>query len=150
MHGQPYKDPRKSRKLKQAHGENGSGKYPEDQKLEDVKRVVDQAIDKDTLFLKPGYTINEFSKDTGIPVYQISKSIIQYTGMGFIDFFNQKHIQYCVQKLDSGDWKNFTIEAITHECGFNNRNSFTNAFKKYKGASPSEYKAGLDSLPAAK
>jgi AraC-like DNA-binding protein len=71
--------------------------------------------------------------------------------MGFIDIFNQKHIQYyCVQKLDSGDWKNFTIEAITHECGFNNRNSFTNAFKKYKGVSPSENKAGLDSLPAAK
>ena len=100
-------------------------------------------------FLKPGYTINEFSKDIGIPVYQISKCITQYTGMGFIDFINQKRIHYCVQKLDSGDWKNFKIEAIAQECGFNNRNSFTNAFKKIKGVSPSEYKAGLNSLSDA-
>jgi AraC-like DNA-binding protein len=69
--------------------------------------------------------------------------------MGFIDFTNQKRIKYCVEKLDSGDWKNFTIEAIAQECGFNNRNSFTNAFKKFKGVSPSEYKAGHHSHPAA-
>jgi AraC-like DNA-binding protein len=68
--------------------------------------------------------------------------------MGFIDLINQKRIQYCIQKLDSGDWKNFKVEAIAHECGFNNRNSFTNAFKKFKGVSPSEYKGGIDSLPA--
>jgi AraC-like DNA-binding protein len=66
------------------------------------------------------------------------------------DFIKQKRIQYCVQKLDAGDWKNFKVEAIARECGFNNRNSFTNAFKKFKGVSPSEYKGGPDSLSAAK
>jgi AraC-like DNA-binding protein len=150
LHGQqPYKEPRKSRKPKQAVGENGHSQDPEDQKLEDIKRVVDQGLDKDLLFLKPGFTINEFSKDIGIPVYQLSKCITHYTGMGFIDLINQKRIHYCTQKLDSGDWKNFKIEAIAHECGFNNRNSFTNAFKKYKGVFPSDYKAGLNSLSEA-
>ena len=142
---QPIKSNQKTQKPKQAAGDAATGIDPEEQKLEDLKRVVDQRLDQDTLFLKPGYTINEFSKDIGIPVYQISKSITHYAGIGFIDFINQKRIQYCVQKLDVGHWKNFTIEAIARECGFNNRNSFTNAFKKYKGVSPSEYKANMDS-----
>jgi AraC-like DNA-binding protein len=146
---QPYKEPVKSRKPKQAVGENGHGQVPEDQKMEDIKKVVDQGLDKDLLFLKPGLTINEFSKDIGIPVYQLSKCITQYTGMGFIDLINQKRVQYCIQKLDSGEWRNFKIEAIAQECGFNNRNSFANAFKKFKGVLPSEYKAGLDSVTEA-
>ncbi len=146
---QPVKSNQKALKSRPAAGETGPGNGPDDQKMEEVKKVVDRALDREALFLKPGLTINEFSKDISIPVYQISKSITYYTGMGFIDFINQKRIQYCVQKLDSGHWKNFTVEAIAQECGFNNRNSFTNAFKKFKGVSPTEYKAGHNSHPAA-
>ncbi len=150
LHGQqPSKEPRKSRKLKPVIGENGHSPDLGDHKLENIKRVIDQGLDKDLLFLKPGLTINEFSKDIGIPVYQISKCITQYTGMGFIDLINQKRIIYCVQKLDSGNWKNFKVEAIALECGFNSRNSFTNAFKKITGVPPSEYKPSTDSLPDA-
>jgi YesN/AraC family two-component response regulator len=82
-------------------------------------------------------------------VYQLSKCISHFSGMGFIDFINQKRIQYCIQKLDSGDGKNLKLEAIASECGYNNRNSFANAFKKFKGVLPSEYKAGLDSFTEA-
>jgi len=141
---QPYKEPGKSRKPKQAVGENGHSQDPGDDKMEDIKRAVDLGLDKDLLFLKPGITIHEFSKDIGIPMYQISKCIAHYTDQGFIDLINQKRIHYCTQKLDSGEWKNFKIEAIAHECGFNNRNSFTNAFKKFKGVFPSDYKASRD------
>jgi AraC-like DNA-binding protein len=146
---QPIKTNQRSQKSKPAAGEASHGIGPYDQKMEEVKKVVDLGLDSEALFLKPGFTINEFSKDIGIPVYQISKCITHYSGMGFIDFINQKRIQYCVQKLDSGHWKNLKLEAIAQECGFNNRNSFTNAFKKFNGVSPSEYKAGLDSMPSA-
>jgi AraC-like DNA-binding protein len=77
-------------------------------------------------------------------VYLISKSITYFTGNGFIDFINQQRIQYCVEKLTAGDWKSFTVEGIARECGFNNRNSFTNAFKKFKGISPSQFKEHID------
>lgn len=150
LHGHPHvKDLNTNGKPKQVPELNGRTQEADEQKLDDVKKAIDKGLEKNELFLKPGYTIHEFAKDIGIPVYQISKYITQYAGMGFIDFINQKRIEYCVQKLDAGDWKNITVEAIAGECGFNNRNSFTNAFKKFKGVSPSEYKAGQHSLPAA-
>jgi AraC-like DNA-binding protein len=119
-------------------------------KLQELWITISKALDNQDLFLRPGYTINEFSKDIGIPVYQISKCISQFEGLGFIDMINKKRISYCVFRLDSGEWKNFKLEAIAHECGFNNRNSFTNAFKKFKGLTPSEYKASIEPFSSEK
>ena len=39
----------------------------------------------------------------------------------------------------NGEWKYKTLEAIASEAGFNNRNTFTAAFKKEAGESPSEF-----------
>ncbi|MCH6233612.1 helix-turn-helix domain-containing protein [Cognataquiflexum rubidum] len=112
----------------------------DEKRLEEVMRSIETHMADNRLFLKPGYTINDFSKEIHIPVYQISKSLNTFQDLSFIDFINKNRVQYCVQKLEKGEWSNFTIEAVAHECGFNNRNSFTNAFKKFLGTSPSEYR----------
>jgi AraC-like DNA-binding protein len=39
----------------------------------------------------------------------------------------------------NGEWERKTLEAIASEAGFNNRNTFTTAFKKETGLSPFEY-----------
>lgn len=144
---QQVKKTAKSPKPKPGPLENNSESPDDLKKLEEVKKAIDLKFEKETLFLKPGYSINEFSQDVDLPVYLISKTITHFNGYGFIDFINQKRIQYCVEKLESGEWKNFKVEAIAKECGFNNRNSFTNAFKKFKGILPSEYKIELNTTP---
>jgi len=112
----------------------------EEKKLEDVMQIIDSYMETERLFLKMGYTINDFSKDIHIPVYQISKSLNTFKDMGFVDYTNHMRVHYCLKKFKEGVWSNYTIEAIAGECGFNNRNSFTNAFKKFLGTSPSEYR----------
>jgi AraC-like DNA-binding protein len=92
------------------------------------------------LFLTAGYSINDFSRDINVPVYQISKSLNTFRECGFVDFINQQRILYCVAKFDQGEWQNLTLEAVAMECGFSNRNSFTKSFKKIKDCSPSEYR----------
>lgn len=115
----------------------------EEKKLEDVMQIIESYMETDKLFLKMGYTINDFSKDIHIPVYQISKSLNTFKGMGFGDYTNHLRVHYCIKKFKEGVWSNYTIEAIAGECGFNNRNSFTNAFKKFLGTSPSEYRENI-------
>ena len=114
-------------------------KEGEDKKLEEVMRVIEFQMDKNSFFLKPGYTINEFANDIELPVYQISKSINNLRGVSFVEYTNQKRIQYCISKFSQGEWLNLTLEAVALECGFSHRNSFTKMFKKFKNQSPSEY-----------
>jgi len=116
----------------------------DEKKLEEIMRSIETHMDDNMLFLKSGYTINDFSKDINIPVYQISKSLNTFKGMGFVDYTNHMRVHYCLKKFKDGVWSNYTIEAIAGECGFNNRNSFTNAFKKFLGTSPSEYRENLN------
>lgn len=112
----------------------------EEKKLEDIMQVIESGMDKKRFFLKMGYTINDFSKDIDVPVYLISRTLSTFRGMGFVDYTNQKRVLYCIGRFNEGDWSNYKVEAIASECGFSNRNSFTNAFKKFLGTSPSEYR----------
>jgi len=110
-----------------------------DPKLVEIMQLIESKMVNGKLFLKQEYNISDFSRDTQIPVYQISKSINLFCGMGFVDFINQKRIQFCVEKINNGDWLNYKVEAIAQKCGFNNRNSFTNAFKKFMNTLPSDF-----------
>ncbi|WP_113923131.1 helix-turn-helix domain-containing protein [Cognataquiflexum aquatile] len=120
-------------------------KVGEDQKSDDVILAIEQQMDERKLFLTMGYSINDFSRDINIPVYQISKTLNTFKGMGFVDYINQKRILYCVSKFGKGEWLMYTSEAIAAECGFSNRNTFTRAFKKFQGIYPSEFKKKLNS-----
>jgi AraC-like DNA-binding protein len=111
----------------------------EDQKFEELMRLVEMQMDGRELFLTQAYTINDFSKDIEIPVYQISKTLNDFKGVGFLDFVNQKRIQYCVSRIRNGEWLHYSIESIASNCGFSNRNTFTRAFKKFQGCFPSEF-----------
>ncbi|WP_113921993.1 helix-turn-helix domain-containing protein [Cognataquiflexum aquatile] len=139
LYGKPFEGGDRISKLTKALKKTPISEGDE-KRLEEVMRSIETLMADNRLFLKPGYTINDFSKEIHIPVYQISKSLNTFQDLSFIDFINKKRVQYCVQKLEKGEWSNFTIEAVAHECGFNNRNSFTNAFKKFLGTSPSEYR----------
>lgn len=115
----------------------------EDNKLAQIFAMIEHEVVIKQLYLKPHYSIHDLSRDINIPTYQISKSLNTLHGNGFVDFINQKRIEYCISNLEKGVWINFTLEAVASECGFSNRNSFTKAFQKFQGGSPSDYRAGL-------
>jgi AraC-like DNA-binding protein len=119
-------------------------------RLNEVFQLIEFEMEKKMLFLTEAYSINDFSSDIDIPVYQISKCLNTIKGIGFVDFINQLRIQYCVGKFEQGEWQNYTLEAVARECGFSNRNSFAKSFKKFMNCSPSEYRDRLHEQKAFK
>jgi AraC-like DNA-binding protein len=132
-----------NRNLKTSKALDKTQMTEEDEKLEEIISKIDTIVERNQLFLKHGYSIHDLSRDINIPAYQISKSLNAFKGLGFVDFINQKRIQYCITKFKNGEWLNHTLEAVAFDCGFNNRNSFTKSFKKVMGVSPSEYRNTL-------
>lgn len=90
-------------------------------------------------FLKRGYNLKQLSDDTSIPLHQLSAFINQYYHRNFNDFVNEYRVQYCQAKIRNDEWRSKTLEAIAEESGFNNRNTFTSAFKKVTGYNPSAF-----------
>jgi AraC-like DNA-binding protein len=90
-------------------------------------------------FLQRGYNLRQLSEDTSIPLHHLSAFINQFYQVHYNDFINEYRVHYCQAKIRNDEWRAKTLEAIAEESGFNNRNTFTTAFKKVTGSNPSEY-----------
>ena len=70
----------------------------------------------------------------------VSQVINERYGSNFNNMLNEYRIQEACKRInDIERYGNYTMEAIANSVGFKSRTSFTQAFKKYTGLTPSEY-----------
>ena len=74
-----------------------------------------------------------------IQPYLLSAVINQVFKTNYNDFINGYRIEHAKTLIQNGEAKMLTLEALSEQCGFNNRNSFTIAFKKHAGQTPSDF-----------
>ncbi|HEX6180484.1 MAG TPA: AraC family transcriptional regulator [Chitinophagaceae bacterium] len=121
------------------------GKKPAEDRLVGNKTVellkynLEELMYKKKPFLKPGYTIKDLSEELGMPSYQLSSFINHRLGMNFSDYLNQFRIKYCEEIIKREGGGKLNLQQLAARCGFQNRNTFTTAFKKFTGRTPSEY-----------
>lgn len=66
--------------------------------------------------------------------------IKNYRGKNFADYINGLRIEYIMRKLvEDPKYKEYKIEYLAEDCGFNSRQVFINAFKKETGLTPSYF-----------
>jgi AraC-like DNA-binding protein len=109
--------------------------------MEAEVEIVQKQMREEKPFLKQGFTIQDLSNQTGIPVYQLSPIINRYFKMNFANWINRYRIEYLVEQVPNNP--QLTLEAISRQAGFISRSTFINAFKKEKGITPREYFKGL-------
>lgn len=100
---------------------------------------LEQFMHEKKPFLKPGYTIKQLAGDMLVPSHQLSAHINQKLGMHFSDFLNQYRIKYCEDLIQSGNAANLSLQELAAKCGFQNRNTFASAFRKFTGQTPGDY-----------
>jgi AraC-like DNA-binding protein len=111
--------------------------------IEELKTRLTTLMEKEKPFLQKGYHMKEMADDLHIPVYQLSAFINQVIGMHFTDYMNQLRISYCEELIKTGHAAKLNLTDLAFKCGFNNRNSFAAAFKKFIGQRPSDYMRNL-------
>ena len=94
-------------------------------------------------YLQRSYSLKMLSEETYISVHHLSAFINQYYKVNFNDFINEYRVMTCIEKLLDMEWKSKKLEAIAEESGFNNRNTFTVAFRKVAGLNPSQFLKNL-------
>ncbi|MXV17040.1 helix-turn-helix domain-containing protein [Hufsiella ginkgonis] len=101
-------------------------------------------------FMRQGITVSELALEMGMQPRTLSGVLNQHYQQRFSDFINAYRIAHIKSCLETGKWKEFTLEGLAYQCGFTSRSTFFAAFKKDTGLSPTEYikKIGK-SAPAA-
>ena len=96
-------------------------------------------------FLKQRYSIKEMATDIQVPSYQLSAFLNNVLRTNFSDYLNKFRIEYCETLMKDKAHRVNNFKELASECGFNNRNTFTTAFKKFTGKTPSDYTKMLSS-----
>lgn len=120
--------------------------YLTPEKESQIQNQLNIVLKQEKKHLQKGYTINDLAKDVQIPAYLLTHFINRKLETNFSDLINQERIEECCQFMGSGEYKHLTLEGLADKCGFSNRNSFSVAFKKFKGVTPSQFQKDQDPL----
>ncbi len=104
---------------------------------------VEEYLIRAQAFKKAGLTVSDVASILEIPNHKLSDLFNNHYRLNFNTYINNLRVLYIKERLDAGEWKQFTLEAIAHEAGFSSRNTFLLAFKKTMGITPSNYLTAL-------
>lgn len=104
-----------------------------------------EQFEKTNSFLNKNITLDSLSKEFDTNRDYLSKLVNELKGKNFSQYLNELRINYIVEELKSNEKiRKHTIAAIADDIGYNNAESFTNAFKKITGTLPSYYIKALN------
>lgn len=129
-------------KSKAYSNDNYSGKNSEDIAYNKIKST----IINEKLYLNPKLSLMQLSEILNLSEGYISQVFNANSDTNFTDFINQLRIEVSKQMLTSTDFKNYTVESIGLECGFNSKSSFYTAFKKFTNKTPVQYKKDVRNM----
>lgn len=105
----------------------------------EIKGLLEEHLRSRMPYRKPRYSLNDMSKELSIPTYQLSAFVNQAYGMNFNEFVNAERIRHIHERLtQEPGLRQYTLEALAREAGFNSRGSFIKAVKRQTGKTPSE------------
>ena len=91
------------------------------------------------IYLNPELNLDDIASLLNISRHHASQVINENFGTSFYDYINGHRIMDVKRRLSTNSTENKSIADLAYECGFNNRVSFYNAFKKMTGTTPKMY-----------
>ncbi len=113
-------------------------------KSDEIRERIIKYIECENPYLQTDFTLSEMAKNLNISSNIVSMVINSKLNCSFPEYINSLRVKTAIELLENVDKRNLTIEAISYECGFNNRTSFYKAFKKQTGKLPSDYIKNYD------
>ena len=113
-------------------------KLMEDQNVY-IECSLKEIFENKKVFTQAQYSLSHLSAEIKLSTNQLSAFFNQNLGLHFNDYINKLRVDYFLQIIESDESRQFTLAGLAERCGFHNRNTFTSAFKKFMGTTPSKY-----------
>jgi AraC-like DNA-binding protein len=110
-----------------------------DARSEWISRTLETFMQQRKPFLDPDYTLRQLAGAIGVSSHQLSGYMNQVVGLNFNEYMNRWRILYCLELIEKREMDGLNQQGVAAKCGFNNRQSFSSAFKKTTGKLPSLY-----------
>lgn len=107
---------------------------------EEYLEKLSSYMDEKKPFLNPDLTLMDLAEQVSIPYRALSEVINNKLKQNFYDYINSYRISESKKLLPEKNGRFKTVLEILYEVGYNSKSSFNNAFKKFTGMTPTEYR----------
>lgn len=109
-------------------------------KVRSYSQKLVKLMEEDKVYLEPGLSAAIVAESLGISRKHLSQVINQEFKLNFKNFVNRYRVEAAKEKLLDPKEQDFVLLKIALDVGFNSKSVFNEAFKKFTGMSPSEYR----------
>ena len=106
-----------------------------------LKNKLINYLEQEKPYLEPTLTLPMLSEKLSIHSRQLSQIINESFNKNFNDFINEYRVRESEKMLSDNSRGKKTMLEIAYYSGFNSKSSFYDAFKKYTGLTPTEFKS---------
>jgi ligand-binding sensor domain-containing protein/AraC-like DNA-binding protein len=103
-------------------------------------RKIQAFVEKEKPYLDANLTAAKLAQALGMSKKNLSQVINQEFNLNFKNFINKYRVEEARKKLLDPREQDFVLMKIALDVGFNSKSVFNEAFKKFTGMSPSEYR----------
>lgn len=126
---------------------SSSSKYQssrlETNELQALANKLKSTIESEKLYLNPTLRLADLCTPLNLTTHTVSQVISQGLDTTFYDLINGYRVEEVKRLLLQPEHQHLNLIALAYEAGFNSKTAYYDAFKKYTGKSPSQYKKDL-------
>jgi AraC-like DNA-binding protein len=90
-------------------------------------------------YLSNESSVEDLRKKLNASADELTNYVYIRYGLSVNDLINKNRINYFIDLINTGKFKNYTIDALSQKAGFNSRFHLYKSFKKFHGGTPSDY-----------
>ncbi len=135
-----YRLPEKKRQQKEEEQEKYQTSSLTPPRIRQYASKLQRMMEKEKLYLEPELNAAQLAKKLKISRKHLSQVINQQFQLNVKNFINRYRIEAAKKKLLDPKEQDFVLLKIAMDVGFNSKSVFNEAFKKFTGMSPSQYR----------
>ena len=123
-------------------GSGGEAKYQkvrvDEDECADIVSRMKEYIERERVFTNPDLKMKDLADVLHLSAPKLSQVFNLYLNENYYEFINRYRLDEFKRLIEAGEYKRFTITALSEQCGFKKSNFFS-TFRKVEGMTPAEY-----------
>ena len=110
----------------------------DEEECADIVKRMKEYIEREKVYTNADLKMKDLADVLHLSAPKLSQVFNLYLGQNYYDFINGYRLNEFKRLIDEGEYKRFTITALSEQCGFKKSNFFS-TFRKVEGMTPVEY-----------
>ena len=110
----------------------------DEEECADIVKRMKEYLDREQVYKNADLKMKDLADVLHLSAPKLSQVFNLYLGQNYYDFINDYRLTEFKRLIDEGEYKRYTITALSEQCGFKKSNFFS-TFRKIEGMTPAEY-----------